>query len=198
MDDDENMNPSISSDEQIIVQEEIIVRENITIQGETIDPEMEEFVENLLHEDDVICCLCNGTGMDYFGENCALCETASASFWSTMTRVINTWMSRRQSTPSVTRSLSDESRGMAIGRRSTSTWIWARRSTSCQPTSFVKSIQSHAQAAAQTELCSQRMARRSTPRARRSSRTLPTMFPLGQHVHLWSREEDPQVGGHHM
>ena len=55
VDGDESMNPSISSDEQIIVQEEIIVREDINIQGETMDPEMEEFVENLLHEDDVIC-----------------------------------------------------------------------------------------------------------------------------------------------
>ena len=60
----ENMNPSISSDEQVIVQEEIIAREDITIHGETMDPEMEEFVENLLNEDDVRCCLCSGTGMD--------------------------------------------------------------------------------------------------------------------------------------
>ena len=74
MDDDENMNPSTSSDEQIILQEEIIVREDIIIQDEAMDPEMEEFVENLLHEDDVICCLCKGTGMDYFADNCTLCD----------------------------------------------------------------------------------------------------------------------------
>ena len=65
MDDDEIM---IASDEQIIAQEEIFV------QNEIMDPEMEEFIEDILQEDDVICCLCEGCGMDFFGGECTLCD----------------------------------------------------------------------------------------------------------------------------
>ena len=65
---EEIIDPSVSSDEQIIVQDEIIAREEI------MEPEMEEFVEELLQETDVISPICEGTGRDYFHEDCALCD----------------------------------------------------------------------------------------------------------------------------
>ena len=58
VEDDEIM---IAIDEQTIAQEEIFV------QHEIMDPEMEEFVEGILQEDDVICCLCEGSSLDFFG-----------------------------------------------------------------------------------------------------------------------------------
>ena len=39
-----------------------------------MDPDVEAFVEELMQETDVICCLCEGTGMDYFGDSCTLCD----------------------------------------------------------------------------------------------------------------------------
>ena len=65
MDDDEII---VASDEQIIAQEEIVV------QNEIIDPEMEEFIENILQEDDVICCLRDGSVLDFFGDERTLCD----------------------------------------------------------------------------------------------------------------------------
>ena len=52
-------------DDQIIVNDEhIIVQEDIIVQGEIMDPEIETSVEEFLQEIDVICCLCNGTGIN--------------------------------------------------------------------------------------------------------------------------------------
>ena len=52
----------VDGDDQIIVNDEhIIVQEDIIVQGEIMDPEIETFVEELLQETDVICCLCNCT-----------------------------------------------------------------------------------------------------------------------------------------
>ena len=56
------MDEIISSDEEIIVREEIM------------EKEMEHFVNNLLQETDVVCPVCEGTGKDYFHNNCALCD----------------------------------------------------------------------------------------------------------------------------
>ena len=65
----------VDDDDQIIVNDEhIIVQEDIIVQGEIMDPEIETFVEELLQETDVICCLCSGTGRDYFGDDCTLCD----------------------------------------------------------------------------------------------------------------------------
>ena len=65
----------MDDDDQIIVNDEhIIVQEDIIVQGEIMDPEIETFVEELMQETDVICCLCNGTGRDDFGDDCTLCD----------------------------------------------------------------------------------------------------------------------------
>ena len=39
-----------------------------------MDPDFVAFAEELMQETDVICCLCEGTGMDYFGDDCTLCD----------------------------------------------------------------------------------------------------------------------------
>ena len=57
------MDQIISSDEEIIVQEEIT------------EPEMETFVEKLLQETDVVCPICAGTGKHDFHDDCALCDS---------------------------------------------------------------------------------------------------------------------------
>ena len=62
------INQSVSSDEQIIVQDEIIIREKF------MEPLTVAFVEELLHETDVICPICEGTSKDYFHDDCALCD----------------------------------------------------------------------------------------------------------------------------
>ena len=62
VDDDEVIEVSTSSDEQILVQQEIM------------DPELENFVDNILQEDDYICGFCDGTGLDYFGHECPMCD----------------------------------------------------------------------------------------------------------------------------
>ena len=62
VDDDEFIGTSTSSDEQIIVREEIM------------DQELENFIDDILQEDDYICVYCDGTGLDYFGHECPLCD----------------------------------------------------------------------------------------------------------------------------
>ena len=62
MDDDEVTEVSTSGDEQILVQEEIM------------EPELENFIDNILREDDYICRFCDGTGLDYFGHECPMCD----------------------------------------------------------------------------------------------------------------------------
>ena len=62
MDDDEFIGVSISSDEQILAQEEIM------------DQELENFIDNILQEDGYICGFCDGTGLNYFGHKCPMCD----------------------------------------------------------------------------------------------------------------------------
>ena len=62
VDDDEVIERSTSSDEQILVQEEIM------------DPELENFIDNILREDYYICGFCDGTGLDYFSDECPRCD----------------------------------------------------------------------------------------------------------------------------
>ena len=61
----------VEDDDQIIVSNEhILVQEDIIVQGETMDPDVEAFVEEFMQETDAVCCLCEGTGKDYFGDSC--------------------------------------------------------------------------------------------------------------------------------
>ena len=60
IDDDLIIEQSVSSDEQIIVQEEIM------------ESNMEAFIEGMLQETDIVCPVCDGTGRDYFHDDCAL------------------------------------------------------------------------------------------------------------------------------
>ena len=62
MDDDEAIEVSMSGDEQILVQKEIM------------DHELENCIDNVLQEADVICRFCDGTGLDYFGHECPMCD----------------------------------------------------------------------------------------------------------------------------
>ena len=39
-----------------------------------MEPEMQSFVEVRLQEADVICPVCEGTGKDYFHDDCNLCD----------------------------------------------------------------------------------------------------------------------------
>ena len=61
IDDDHIIEQNVSRYEQIIVQEEIM------------ESDMEAFV-GLLQETDVVCPVCEGTGKDYFHDDCALCD----------------------------------------------------------------------------------------------------------------------------
>ena len=54
---------SVSSDEQIISQVEIM------------ESQIEAFVEGLPQEVDVVCPDCEGTGRDYFHDDCPLCDS---------------------------------------------------------------------------------------------------------------------------
>ena len=65
----------VEDDDQIIVNDEhIIVQEAIVVQCESMDPDVEAFVEEHMQETGVICCLCEGTSMDYFGHSCTVCD----------------------------------------------------------------------------------------------------------------------------
>ena len=86
------------------------------MQGEIMDQEIETFVEELLQETDVICCLCNGTGRDYFGDDCSLCD-GIGKLLDCDDEVIGMQTSQMQLTPLSTRNPSDVSRPMASGRR---------------------------------------------------------------------------------
>ena len=65
IDDDDQ---SIEIDDHILVQKDVIVKDEIMV------PDVEALVEEVMQETDVMCCLCEGTGMDYFGDSCTLCD----------------------------------------------------------------------------------------------------------------------------
>ena len=48
--------------------------EPIIVQEENMDPELEGFIDDILREEDIICRFCDGTGLDYFGHECPMCD----------------------------------------------------------------------------------------------------------------------------
>ena len=48
--------------------------EMIFVEQETIDPELKRFIDDAIGGGDCVCSFCKGTGLDFFGQDCPMCD----------------------------------------------------------------------------------------------------------------------------